>query len=417
MLEKRIDFTIENIEIGHASCFGGNCPLQKTAESNPLEEIKQKKDHAYLLVIAMGAGDYYGENNNGDFFYEKDLQEYYKTFETAGIFMQHDNKDPSKTLGKVLKAIYNSHMHRVELILEISKNKAPDIYEGIKSGMRYKVSMGVRVPQEICSFCGAITKGSIANRCDHLKFMMHQQMPNGQIVYAINKPPMNFFDISIVRRPADAQGHALFQKVASAENLLESKTAELIKRIEAIDTMPEAVSPKELSTFRDRFPKKTIIKLVRSHNIQLLPEEAMFLASSIHHSEFPKLKSEARKDTIITMLLDQALSAQECPFLKEASLEMYSNETLSKLSTRTYLLKTAADKELRKAQRKNLRQREYPEYKIVFPDGNSTTTGNTGWLSMSRGEPNPKYMDMIDKGYASALIGISPEGYEQIVYR
>ena len=191
MLTKTLDFVVERAEIEHVSCFGGTCPMTKTASDNPLEKIPQKKNHAYLYVIAMGAGDYYGENNNGDFFYEKDLLEYYKTFESAGIFVQHFNKDPSKSIGRVREATYNNHMHRVELVLEIPKSKSPEYYEAIKNGERIKVSMGVKVPQEMCSYCGAITKGSIANRCDHLKYMMHHQMENGQVVYAINMPPMN----------------------------------------------------------------------------------------------------------------------------------------------------------------------------------------------------------------------------------
>ena len=432
MIVKTINCSIEQMEIEHSSCFGGACPMTKIAGEDHLSKINQKKDHAYLHVIAMGAGDYYGENSNGDFFYEKDLKNYYKTFETAGVFIQHFNKDPSKSIGKVLKAIYNDDMHRVELIIEISKKKAPDIYGAIARGERMKVSMGVKVPQEMCSYCGAITKGSIANRCDHLKYEMHQQKPNGQIVYAINLPPMNFFDISIVRKPADAQGYALFQKVASVQETpkynLEEKVAELVKRIDAINALPASIDVDEMDRFRKSFSPDTIIRIIRSKNIMLKPSEAMFVGTNIDKDEFPNCEKYCDNEGFIRILLDKLINQPPCDFIKQASPLKYSNPFIRKLEARNILVKEAMKhtsdinffgdaKRARPADiaRRAFKNHDFAQYKINFIDGKSVTVGRKGFGINS--ELPSYYLDLVDKGFAHNITGIRVNGDETVVYQ
>ena len=283
MLTKYFEFEVEYAEANKQVCPNGNCSIIKTAEERPVDifdGIKIKKNNAYLYVIAMGAGDYFGENKNGDFFWEKDLIQYHKKFLNAGVFIQHDNKDPGKSIGKVLKAIYNNKMHRVELLIQIQRELAPHIYDAISNGERIAVSMGVKVPSESCSYCGQVTKGSIANRCDHLKFHMHEIMPNGIKVAAINHPPLNFFDISVVRKPADHQGYALFQKVASVEDNESQhhvngeglrKLAELTKRIDALASY-NPISYERLSSLR-KTPEPLLENFLASHDILLHPSE------------------------------------------------------------------------------------------------------------------------------------------------
>ena len=97
----------------------------------------------YLHVIAMGAGEFYGCNKNGDYFPEKSLIMYHHTFEqNAKIFKEHNNKPTSPNYGNVVKSWYNPTMHRVELLLAVDKAKAPDIVAKMERGEHPEVSMG-----------------------------------------------------------------------------------------------------------------------------------------------------------------------------------------------------------------------------------------------------------------------------------
>ncbi len=403
--------------------------MVKTASNNELDKIEQKKNNAYLHVIAMGAGDFYGQNNNGDFFYEKDLKEYYKTFETAGIFVQHFNKDPDKSIGKIVKSIYNDAMHRVELLLEISKKKAPDIYSDIEKGNRIKVSMGVKVPQEMCSFCGSITKGSLANRCDHLKFNMHQQMDNGQVVYAINIPPMNFFDISVVRKPADTQGHSLFQKVASDENedTLEDKIATLIKHMDAINTLPSAISVDEMDKFKKSFSPEMIIKIIHRKGLFLKPSEAMYIGTDMKKDQFKDCQSNCDNGSFIKILMDKLKSQPPCAMTKFASNIDYTNPFIEKLIARTMLVKEAMPK-VGKANffgdskaarpgeiaRRAFNRADYSQYKVNYTDGKSITLSKRGF-SFGKDIPN-YYISLVDDGFAHSITGVRANGDEMLLY-
>ncbi len=429
MLTKIIDFTVDQMEIEHSSCFGGSCPMIKTAGENLLDKIDQKKNNAYLHVIAMGAGDYYGQNNNGDFFYEKDLKEYHKTFETAGIFVQHFNKDPSKSIGNVVKSIYNDAMHRVELLLEIRKSKAPDIYADIERGDRIKVSMGVKVPQEMCSYCGSITKGSLANRCDHLKFNMHQQMGNGQVVYAINIPPMNFFDISVVRKPADSQGHALFQKVASEnEDHLEDKIATLVKHMDAIDTLPSAVSIDELDKFRKGFSPEAIVKIVNAKRLIFKPSEALFIGSRMPKEDFSDCQKHCDNEAFIRLLVNKFTSQPPCALTKSASSVDYTNDFIEKIAARSLFAQSmdtgkgkrdlyGDSRQSRPAEvaRRAFGRQNYAQYKVNFTDGKSITLSNRGF-SLSKDIPE-YYVDLVDQGFAHNITGVRANGDETAVYK
>lgn len=217
---KIIDLGCEIPETGEARVQLVGDSLIKTA-SNEIQEywakLDRDKSKAYLHVIAMTDSTKYGPNNNGDFFYGEDLRKYHSTFKTnAHVFLHHVNKDPKKSIGKPIYTFYNENMHRVELILEIDKSLplASDTVDKIKRGEDIFVSMGVRVPNDICSICGNKAK-TRAEYCDHLRYNMKKILPDGRQVYAINPAPLNFFDISVVRKPADKVAWALEKAAAS----------------------------------------------------------------------------------------------------------------------------------------------------------------------------------------------------------
>jgi hypothetical protein len=172
----------------------------------------------YLLVIALGASEFWGPNKNGDAFPEKELIRYYPTFYEAKVYKYHINKDTNHNFGDVVFAGWNPRMKRVELVLALDRKKLPDEVKKAEEGTPVSVSMGTKVVCEFCSVCGNKAR-RLPDRCDHLKYHMNKVLEDGRKVYAINHKP-NFFDISIVLRPAEEIAYSL-KKVASdgAENV------------------------------------------------------------------------------------------------------------------------------------------------------------------------------------------------------
>jgi len=212
------------------------------------DKLEKAEDKAYLHVIAMTAMEYYSPNNNGDAFKEADLKKYHPTFISKGhIFLHHINKDPKRSIGKPIFSFYNDKMHRVELVLEIDKNNplAEKTVSAIKRGDDVFVSMGVKVLEgDQCSICGNRSK-TRAQYCDHLKFNLRKILPDGRQVFAINPAPLEFFDISIVSRPADKIAWAL-QKAASegdnSEDLFSASSAELGEQYETAQRKLAAIN-------------------------------------------------------------------------------------------------------------------------------------------------------------------------------
>jgi len=234
--------------------------FSKTASeaSDYIQTVKPIPGKSVVLVLAMGAYETYGLNRNGDGFNEHPyrlghkpacghqdcaspsgwvgrgelLTDHYKSFEEFGkIYKHHQNKDPNKSYGDVLKAFWNPQMHRVELLLGLDNEKAPDLVERIADGEYPAVSMGCKIKYDVCTICGhrAPTR---AQYCDHLKFSMRQVMPSGLQAGALNPTP-KFFDISFVIKPADQTGYML-KKVAeySHTTRTSAELGEVIDRIE-----------------------------------------------------------------------------------------------------------------------------------------------------------------------------------------
>lgn len=221
-----------------------------------------------ILLTALGAGEWWGCNVNGDYFPEGALSHPgddfgHKTFETtAKIYKHHVNKDPKASYGDVRLAVYNDRYHRVELIVILDNAKAPDIVERINNGDYPEWSMGCRVPYDVCSICS--NKARTAKEyCEHLKYYMGRIHPGtGKQAYAINTRP-KFFDISQVLIGADKIAKTL-RKVASAgersaissailaeKMAVSAKSAEIQKEVpatsvapasqEAIDTLTQSI--------------------------------------------------------------------------------------------------------------------------------------------------------------------------------
>jgi hypothetical protein len=177
---------------------------------NYLKALPADQNLVYALVNALGAGEYYSSNRNGDYFPEEALKQYHPTFVSNGkVYKHHINKDPKKKLGDILFSHYNDKMHRVELVITLDR-RIPDampVIQRIEAGESPKSSMGCRVPYDICSITGKQqrTRADYSEYCAH---RLNQVLENGKKICAINTKP-TFFDISIVTIPADRTSHLI----------------------------------------------------------------------------------------------------------------------------------------------------------------------------------------------------------------
>jgi len=212
-----------------------------------IRNVKPIPNETIILVLAMSAGEYYGPNRNGDGWPERPLRvgateigpdevlpQRYKTFEShANVFKHHVNKDPAKRIGRVLRAFYNWDMHRVELLLSLLNDTAEDFVQRIEKDEFPAVSMGCKIKYDVCSICGHKAP-SRDHYCPHTKFQLTRYLPNGKQVFVWN-PMATFFDISMVRRPADRIGF-MMKKVA--------------------ESVPEIWSSAEMGEYVDQMSKK-----------------------------------------------------------------------------------------------------------------------------------------------------------------
>jgi hypothetical protein len=160
--------------------------FEKTASSTLLpdvvkyiESLRPRNDAVYNLVNAMGAGEYFGSNINGDYFSEASLihapddwtgnplvdkikaKEWgygYPTFYFAHPYAHHRNKDATRAFGEVELAVWHPRMKRVELVTRVEKDKCEkyggvQVWDKLKAGMFPDVSMGAKVPYDTCAIC------------------------------------------------------------------------------------------------------------------------------------------------------------------------------------------------------------------------------------------------------------------------
>lgn len=246
-----------------------------------IEHLTPQNDSQYALLNAMAAGEYFGSNINGDWFPEEALihkpdnwtgdPEFdrelaknwpygFPTFYNAGVFAHHRNKDMSRSFGRIEVAAWHPGMKRVELVVRLDKLPClkfggTGLWDKLKAGQLFDVSMGCKVPFDTCSICldwplyreaqatfdpgihkhpgqavlefhkkliqkrGHGIRGLAITRkdyCDHARRMMNRIFPDGRKAFVYNDYP-RFFDISGVFIGADKTAKAMV-KIAEAYN-------------------------------------------------------------------------------------------------------------------------------------------------------------------------------------------------------
>lgn len=229
-----------------------------------VSNLKPVEGKLFVLVNALGAYEYWGPNHNADAFREEvlansDPANGYRTFLKATVFRHHKNKDPEgEGFGRIVVAVYNPRMHRVELLLEIDRAKAKllghdDLIEKLDAGENPAVSMGMRTSYDVCSWCGHKSyKGDGSDKCRHLKPLRlggdgsKLAVREDGVVCCMFNVRFVGFDLSFVDIGADSTSFSIAKvarKGGVSERLSEvsqqSKLAEIIKRIPTMTAFAE----------------------------------------------------------------------------------------------------------------------------------------------------------------------------------
>lgn len=248
-----------------------------------------KPGHAYVVDTAMGAGEGWSSNVNADWFAESVLKREVHTFVTrAHPFFHHKNQDPRFAKGNILFSAYFDKMRRVELVVEISRDKGAEVTRRIEAGEFPRTSMGWRAVYDVCSICGNKAKNR-AQYCQHLRFEPNRIYDDGRKVYAIN-PEGYFFDHSYVLVPADRTAGTMFVvKVASdqalfGENVSGAKLAEAldvkIHEETSVSKLKNPEAARALLKAAQALSKKSASKSLPVDEIQKLSEMGMQKAAS-----------------------------------------------------------------------------------------------------------------------------------------
>lgn len=264
--------------------------LKSAAEMHPeiaayIQKAKPIPGKTIVLVDALGAGEYWGSNSNGDFFGEDQLShdgtDYgYKTFtEYAFPYLEHMNeavtKDPNRRVGdKVDLSVYFQPMHRVQLMVVINRGgKAQNFVERIDAGDYPDVSMACGVQADVCSICGSRHKVR-KDYCTHARNMLNKVMPNGQKVYLINVKP-RFHDISLVFLGAEKNSKVLL-KVANKEAAMRKCIPGVISDSYSVPAMLDPNTLAHLS----KYPVEDVMTTLQDKGLAMSPPEFQYMMLS-----------------------------------------------------------------------------------------------------------------------------------------
>jgi hypothetical protein len=240
-----------------------------------VSKIQKNDNDLWVLVHAIGAGEVYGANRNGDLTNEDALNNVpsqwtgdpeldrkisptwaygWPTYYSAYVYANHVNKDPKKKVGDVAFVSWDPHMKRVELILHMYRDLTEKwggkwALKRMDAGDPVDVSMGMRVPFDLSEtetdwekYDAAVKtydpsihmspgkavlafhkqdpiRGLSITRRDYtdlVKTSMNKIFPDGRKVCVRNTFP-RFFDISVVIIGAERPAKMLWKMASHCE--------------------------------------------------------------------------------------------------------------------------------------------------------------------------------------------------------
>lgn len=295
-----------------------------------IESLRPSQDSQYVLVNAMGAGEFYGSNINGDHFPEaslihmpddwtgipaidkvvsKDWGYGFPTFYNAHPYAHHRNKDSSRAFGTVELATWNRSMKRVELVVKVDHEKCvkfggTEVWDKLRIGGYPDVSMGTKVPYDTCSICldwdlyreaqsssgpganpgqrilafhkslkaknGVGIRGLSITRndyCEHAKNQMSRILSDGRKVWVYNDYP-RFFDISFVFIGADRTAKVMLFIFRNGRVYSSKPSAEVAEEL----GLKETTRPREIekaASISDELLKAAFGKLAKPKSAEI----------------------------------------------------------------------------------------------------------------------------------------------------
>jgi len=235
------------------------------------------RKYVYTLVVPLGADESWEETVNGDAFLRDDLRPVnprfgHKTFESHAVaYMHHKNKNPAFGFGDTPFMVYADDMDRVEGIWRLDRQRASrfgasHVVDAIDNGRLVDISMGCKVPFDVCSYCG--------NKAKTRKFYCsHTVNPGfggidtaGRKMRVFNPKPI-FFDLSgvtvkaapesvvlggitseiakLIKEVGDSSSHLLIgpegRRVEKVSDVSVIKVSDIVKHIPAV--FSEVIEP------------------------------------------------------------------------------------------------------------------------------------------------------------------------------
>lgn len=349
--------------IGHqwaAEAFGGGKPVALLDGGQPIGDAAMNKlasethipeelermiaelrsnpvpDWTIMYDRAMGAGDTYGPNNNGDYFSRYWLTRRHPTFvSNAHLFRYHQSQDPANAIGRVFGSGYNEPLDVVDLIIGAPTAQIrSDEQQAQAIGGYIATSMGARVPYDVCSICGNKARTRVFY-CDHAsKHML--RLIDGQLVFVDNPEPM-FKDISIVVVGADPISQVL-RKVAH-----QHAAPPALSHLDRTIIHPQARSARasvpmlKLAQWMERYPVEDIFATLDRCIGPVRPDEFLALAHQMpslvdEGPGIPMVRKTASRSLPLYGEVDTGLaisatrSVSQTPFAREYTLPMSPQE-------------------------------------------------------------------------------------------
>lgn len=269
--------------------------LVKRAGSEKFKNVKVAKNQVPVHLIALGSYEGTGANRNLDMFLEKDCRNNHSTFVKAGraVHWNHKNKKNDPKYGDIYASDYNEPMKRIELLIGLDKDnsKNADVLTKIEKGGQVPFSMASRQAFDLCSICKHKAPDS-EHRCEHIPSQLGEITKEGNMVMMINPNP-NWFEISLVHKPADRVAYSLnssskeasdndiqdrynnnlkqAQEIYLPSSLILSKYASskrsLLNKISKLEKHIDAVASGKIENSRDKYIKEHASKLNQAEQI------------------------------------------------------------------------------------------------------------------------------------------------------
>jgi len=302
-----------------------------------IEREPPRSGEVPVYLIALGAGEYFGPNRNGDYFSSKACQAYHHTFvKHAKFFRNHQNTDPKISFGIVKASQFNPKAGRIELLVYLNGTKeaatrnegliADKELEKLENDEDIPVSMSCKVPYDVCSGCGH-KSASRVEYCDDnictkyggLRHNIGRTYDDGHTLCALN-PECDWFDISHVHHPADRIAYVLgtvaLEKKANGSVTSGAHLAELIKVAEPIWYI-ESVGDTQLANQLKLLEELVLIESLPDFNL---------LSKIAFESKWPSLPRFNNADERLAFIYSSIKAGCLLPFKEFCSVINLSEE-------------------------------------------------------------------------------------------